>query len=219
MPEDYKPTLVEIVSEMTRDIGRGIGNLGRRISNSVKSKKASANESVQGLGQRLPEYSRTAREIASDITGEIRTSLSESYHNVNEFMKGFVHDGLEVLIFPYIMPSAHRLDTLEWAQEWRGFSEKSHGWLCNGQHYQGGSYGGCGTRPRPDVNQSGGIFGTLTGLGLTIAEGIGYWYMARKGYPNVLVLALPLATNAASGLYEYGATIRQRLIERHSQRI
>ena len=214
---EYKPTLKDIVSEMASDISGSTRKLGRQVSNSIKIKRDSTKKSVQKFGQRLPEYASSVRESTSLMSEEISDDLSYLYQNVKEFTKGFVHDGLEVLIFPYMMPSAHRLPSLEWAQKWRGSAWKHNEFFCTG-HYQGSGCHGPSVVARPDVNQYGGIFGTLTGLGLTVAEGIGYWYIARKGYPNFLVLALPLATNVASGLYEYGAHVKQRLIERHSQR-
>ena len=217
MQDEYRPTLREIISEMGSDVARSIRRFGGQVATSVKTKKGSL-EATTRVIQDIPRYSRSTLGIISDILSDMETSLLESYHTTKEFAKGFVHDGLEVLIFPYMVPSAHRLPRLEWAQEWREYSEYTHSWLCSGQHYQGGSFGGCRSKPRPDAKQYGGIFGTLTGLGLTVAEGIGYYYMARKGYPNLLVLALPVVTNTASGLYEYGVSVSQRLIQKHSQR-
>ena len=70
-----------------------------------------------------------------------------------------------------------------------------------------------------DAGQAGVFAGIAVGLSADIGQLIGYFYLARNDHPEALLL--PLATNAASGVYELGRHLyisaRDRLIEKHRE--
>lgn len=161
----------------------------------------------------MPEYRPNLREIVSemakDVGGSIGAAGKRISHNLSEFAIGFAHGGLEVSMLPYIVPSFYRINTLDDSQVLAKIGDGMESLLVFG------NVTSWNTHPAPDSRGYGSFLGGLAGLGLTVAEAFGYWHLAREGYPTILALALPLATNAASGLYEHGANISKRLIEKH----
>lgn len=144
------------------------------------------------------EYQPSTREICAEIWHEFDSTYKGDFLRAGNAFKqfGFLSVGFGGLIAlgPYAIPTLIR--------------------TMNGERlFTDGKY--------PSVERFGSLIGAAIGVSAIIGQTVGYNYLATHDHPEAL--AIPIATNIVSGIYELGRksyrSARQRLLERHSREI
>lgn len=143
-------------------------------------------------------YEPTKREIRTEILRDLRGLLSkENLSRTGKSLKKFgaFAGGVcgAIIVIPYCIPTAIR-----GLRE----TESQTGQLTLAENVAGWT-------------------GAIPGAAIDVVQGCGYHYLATHNHPEVL--AVPVATNVVSGLYEVSRAVyknaRQKLIGRHNREI
>jgi len=140
------------------------------------------------------EYQPTRKEVLSETWNGVRSKFTrENASKFGKSLKAFSEYTLGIgslmLAIPYIVPTAVR--------NFRNVDEN--------------------TSKTTLAEDIGGYTGTACGILADIGQLGGYYYVAKEGYPEFLLI--PVATNLASGIYEIGRKMyndaKQRVLEKH----
>jgi len=143
------------------------------------------------------DYEPTKGEILEEAFSQVRTlvhkdNIKETFNTIEEFGKTAWRFGLFMVTTPYMLPTAVR------------------------NYRDGSSEGKLGNPKYEQAQYAGALTGFFGGIGADVAQMAGYLYLDFNGHPEVL--AIPVATNVASGIYELGRSVcsnaRQRLKEK-----
>jgi len=143
-------------------------------------------------------YEPTKGEILGEAFSQVRTlvhkdNIRETCNTIKEFSKTALGMGLTIVTAPYMIPTAVRKYRDVESSE-RKFEHPTH----------------------EQAQYAGAITGFFGGIGMEIAQLAGYVYLRYHDHPEVL--AIPVATNVASGIYELGRSVcsnaSQRLKEK-----
>jgi len=143
------------------------------------------------------EYQPTRKEVFGEMVNEVKQYFSEdNLKNIGTKLKQIGETSLGMAeftsLFPYVLPTTIR--ALKDAKT--SLSGKTE------------------FNPTYNVGFPAGFVG---GIGLNIVQVMGYSYAVKQDNPEALLI--PVVTNVASGVYEFGRSmyknVRQRVLEKH----